>query len=241
MLRMARRAGLVSSAGALADEPGLELRLWRLPVIILGVALAGIASLALAFPLPTAASEHAPALRHRLQSRVATPLSISLAPTASASIGAFAATSALGTMLESYGLASGPQHLADGSIAARQLAPAQAGRAERTARTATHQRARGHISPTSAFILPSAEQCVAGRRLTVRLRTLAHVHWARVTVYVNGHRLETIGRARLTRAIELTSLPNGRFVLAITAVSSRRQTVTIKRTYHACSSHRLMT
>jgi hypothetical protein len=240
MLRMARRAGLVSSAGALADEPGLELRLWRLPVIILGVALAGIASLALAFPLPTAASEHAPALRHRLQSRVATPLSISLAPTASASIGAFAATSALGTMLESYGLASGPQHLADGSIAARQLAPAQAGRAERTARTATHQRARGHISPTSAFILPSAEQCVAGRRLTVRLRTLAHVHWARVTVYVNGHRLETIGRARLTRAIELTSLPNGRFVLAITAVSSRRQTVTIKRTYHACSSHRLI-
>jgi IPT/TIG domain/FG-GAP repeat len=73
---------------ALSTGANVELRPWRIPALLLGAALAGIATLVLASSLAaTAPGVHAPFSRDRAHS-IATPLPASLAPSASASIGA---------------------------------------------------------------------------------------------------------------------------------------------------------
>jgi hypothetical protein len=92
-MHRSERTGVVVSlpyGGAWATGASLDLRRWRVPALLVGAAFACIATLALAtFPAPTAPSTHPLALRHGLQSHLATRLPISLAPTASASIGAY--------------------------------------------------------------------------------------------------------------------------------------------------------
>ena len=90
------------------------------------------------------------------------------------------------------------------------------------------------ISAASAFVLPSAKQCVGDRELTIQLRTLPHVRWIGATVDVNGARFKTIKRSQLTRPVRLTGLPSGHFVLSITARTSTGRSVTATRTYQTC-------
>ena len=90
------------------------------------------------------------------------------------------------------------------------------------------------ILPASAFILPSANQCVRGRTLTIRLRRLQHVTWAAANVYVNRRHFKTIKRSQFTRPVKLTGLPTGRFVLRITAKATDGRSVTARRTYRTC-------
>ncbi len=96
-------------------------------------------------------------------------------------------------------------------------------------------RQAGAISPASAFGLPSAGACVRGRRLVVHLHQLRGVRWATVTVSVDGHVFTTLRRSHVTRTIRLTGLPSGRFVLSLTARTSRGTRVRTQRTYHGCS------
>ena len=91
------------------------------------------------------------------------------------------------------------------------------------------------ISPASAFVLPSAKQCVGGHELTIELRTLPHVRWVEATIDVNGARFKTIKRSQLTRPVTLTGLPSGRFALSITARTSDGRGVTTTRSYSACA------
>ena len=92
------------------------------------------------------------------------------------------------------------------------------------------------ISAAAAFVLPSATKCVSGHALTLQVRKLAHVTWIGATVKVNGKRSKTIKRSQVTRPIELTGLPTGKFVLAITATTSNGRSVTAKRTYTPCAT-----
>jgi hypothetical protein len=90
------------------------------------------------------------------------------------------------------------------------------------------------ISAASAFVLPSTKQCVAGRELTIQLRTLPHVRWIGATVEVNGARFKTIKHSLLTRPVKLTDLPSGRFAVSIIARTSTGRSVTATRDYQTC-------
>ncbi len=96
-----------------------------------------------------------------------------------------------------------------------------------------HKRAPIHAS--QAFSLPSARRCVSGRTLSFRVLKLHGVTWVGVTVKIDGRRFKTIGRARLSRALKLTGLPEGRFVLSVTLKARDGRSVTLKRTYGTCA------
>ncbi len=89
MPKMTARVGLASSSGALAAPAGLDVRRWRVPALILGAVLACITALALAtLPSTNVPDTHSPTARRGLKSHLATSLPVTLAPAASASIGA---------------------------------------------------------------------------------------------------------------------------------------------------------
>ncbi len=93
----------------------------------------------------------------------------------------------------------------------------------------------GHrISAASVVTLPSAGQCVSGRRLTLQLRQVAHVRWISATVKIDNKRVKTVTHARIAKLMTLTGLPKRPFVLAIKITTSDRRTVTVTRTYRPC-------
>lgn len=94
------------------------------------------------------------------------------------------------------------------------------------------------ISTAKAFSLPSARRCVSRRNFTIRIRRLPGVVWVRATVTVNGKRVKTVKRSRITAPVNLTGLPKGRFTVDITATTSDGRTVTGKRAYHTCARKR---
>jgi hypothetical protein len=90
------------------------------------------------------------------------------------------------------------------------------------------------ISASSAFVLPSAQQCVNGRELMIELRKLPHIKWIAATVDINGKPFETIKRSALTRSVTLTGLPSTRFVLSIEAKTSNGRSATATLDYRTC-------
>jgi hypothetical protein len=90
------------------------------------------------------------------------------------------------------------------------------------------------IPAVSVLTLPSAKQCVTGRRLTIQLRKVAHVHWISATVTVNGKRVKTVTRAHGAQLVKLTGLPARTSLLSIKVTTSDRRSVTVTRTYKAC-------
>ncbi len=93
----------------------------------------------------------------------------------------------------------------------------------------------GHrISAASVIALPSAGQCVSGRRLTLQLRQVAHVRWISALVKVDSKRLKAVARVRTARLVTLTGLPKRPFVLSVKITTSDRRTVTVTRTYRPC-------
>jgi hypothetical protein len=69
------------------------------------------------------------------------------------------------------------------------------------------------IAAAAAFSLPSVKTCVAGGRLTLRVRRVAHVRWPGAVVKIDGRRFKTIRASQVARSIRLTRLPAGSFVL----------------------------
>jgi hypothetical protein len=94
------------------------------------------------------------------------------------------------------------------------------------------------ISAAQAFKLPSATACVSRRSFTIRIRRLAGITWVRAVVIVNGKRVKTVKRSRITAAVNLTGLPKGRFTVSITATATDGRTVTGQRRYHTCAAKR---
>jgi hypothetical protein len=90
------------------------------------------------------------------------------------------------------------------------------------------------ISSTAAFSLPPAKQCVSKRRFTIHVRKLSGITWVSAIIEINHKRIKTLGRAHITALVNLVGLPQGTFVLTITAKTSDGRTVTGTRTYHTC-------
>ncbi|HEY6757901.1 MAG TPA: hypothetical protein VI318_00350 [Baekduia sp.] len=55
---------------------------------------------------------------------------------------------------------------------------------------------------------------------------------------VNGKRVKTIARARITAPVNLKGLPAGKAKVSITATASDGRTVTGTRTYRTCATKR---
>jgi len=90
------------------------------------------------------------------------------------------------------------------------------------------------ISPTAAFSLPSAKQCVSKRKFKIHVRTLPGITWVSAVIKVNHKPVKILGRSHITALVNLVGLPKGTFVLSITAKATDGQSVTGTRTYHTC-------
>ncbi|MCW2986696.1 MAG: hypothetical protein JWR63_4266 [Conexibacter sp.] len=107
--------------------------------------------------------------------------------------------------------------------------------------TATHPATppvRQPISATKAFTLPSAKRCISRRAFTIRIRKLPGVTFTFAVVKVNGKRVKTVKRARITAPVNLKGLPAGKAKVSITATASDGRTVTGTRTYRTCATKR---
>lgn len=88
---------------------------------------------------------------------------------------------------------------------------------------------------SQAFSLPSAKRCVSRRRFTIRIRRVPHVTFVSAVVTVNGKRVKTVKRSRITAPVNLTGLPKGRFKVTISARTSTGQTIRGTRVYRTCT------
>jgi hypothetical protein len=75
---------------------------------------------------------------------------------------------------------------------------------------------------------------VSRRKFPLHVRKLPGITWVGAIIKINGKRVKTIGRARITVLVNLTGFPKGTFVLSITATTSDGRSVTGTRTYHTC-------
>ena len=92
------------------------------------------------------------------------------------------------------------------------------------------------ISPAAVFGLPPTTNCLTASRLTIHVSKLRHVNWTGGSIRINGTRLKALTRPQLARALQLTGLPRGRFVLSITLKASDGRSVTVTRTYRSCAA-----
>lgn len=91
------------------------------------------------------------------------------------------------------------------------------------------------IAASKAFTLPSAKSCVSRRSFSIRVRKLPGVTFVSAVVKVNGKRVKTVSRARITAPVNLKGLPRGRFKISITATASDGRVVTGTRAYRTCT------
>ena len=59
------------------------------------------------------------------------------------------------------------------------------------------------ISAAWAFSFPPTKVCVGGNGLTFRLRTLPHVKWITVAVFVKGRHVKTVKLSRRPQPVKL--------------------------------------
>jgi hypothetical protein len=91
------------------------------------------------------------------------------------------------------------------------------------------------LTASNAFSLPSAKRCVSRRKFTIRIRRVPHVKFVSAVVKVNGTRVKTIKRKRITAPVNLIGLPKGRFKVTISARTSTGETIKGARAYHTCA------
>lgn len=91
------------------------------------------------------------------------------------------------------------------------------------------------IPAATAFTLPSAKACVSRRAFTIRIRKIPGVAFVSAVVKVNGKRVKTVSRARITAPVSLKGLPAGRVKVSITATAADGRVVTGTRTYRTCA------
>lgn len=94
------------------------------------------------------------------------------------------------------------------------------------------------ISAAKAFTLPSARTCVSRRSFAIHIRKLPGVTFVSAVVKVNGKRVKTVSRQRITAPVNLKGLPAGRFKVSITAKAADGRVVTGSRAYRTCAKKR---
>jgi hypothetical protein len=90
------------------------------------------------------------------------------------------------------------------------------------------------IPANAAFSLPSASHCVSGRKLTLKVKKVRHIHWLSATIKINGHTVKTVKGKKLAKPIRLTGLPKTKFTLKITAKARGDRQADAHRTYKPC-------
>ena len=94
------------------------------------------------------------------------------------------------------------------------------------------------ISAKTAFTLPSAKKCLSRRNFRIRIRKLPGVTWAGARVFVNGKRVKTVRRSRISAPVDLRGLPRGRYTVRIVATTTDGRTVSDTRKYRTCAPKR---
>jgi peptidylprolyl isomerase len=90
------------------------------------------------------------------------------------------------------------------------------------------------IPPAEAFALPSVKECHRGS-VVIRMRELGRGRWTRLTVRVDGKRVERVRRPRPGRAIRVAALPRTPSALTFDARASGGRSAKVTRTYHPCA------
>jgi hypothetical protein len=90
---------------------------------------------------------------------------------------------------------------------------------------------------TSIATLPSQgrRQCLSRRSFRIRLKEPRGDALATATVWVNGRRVATRKRDRITAPIDLRGLPKGRYTVRLRATTVLGRTITGTRTYRTCT------
>lgn len=82
---------------------------------------------------------------------------------------------------------------------------------------------------------PSASQCVSRRDFVIHVQQIKGVIYRRVSVYVNGRRVDVVHGERYRARVDLRGLPKGRYTVRITVLTTTARTIAGTRTYHTCS------
>ncbi len=86
--------------------------------------------------------------------------------------------------------------------------------------------------------LPSTRRCVSRRAFRIRLRVPSGVQISSAEVRVNGKRVRTIKRSRITAPVDLRNLPRGRFSVEIRVKLADGRTIKGTRKYRTCTKKR---
>ena len=89
-----------------------------------------------------------------------------------------------------------------------------------------------------SIIAPPAQSCASRREFTIKLRERKRDPLVSAVVRVNGKKVQTVKRSRITAPVKLTGLPKGRFTVKITAKTRSGKTVTGTRRYRTCTPKR---
>jgi hypothetical protein len=85
-------------------------------------------------------------------------------------------------------------------------------------------------------ILPSAEQCVSGRRFAIHMAEPPHDPFKTIRVTLRGRRIATKRRGDYVDAtVNLKGLPPGTFAIKVRATTVLGQQLAGSRTYHTCA------
>ena len=83
--------------------------------------------------------------------------------------------------------------------------------------------------------LPAANQCVSGRKLTLRFKRPPKGYTVKtVTVKVNTKKVATLKGAKLKQPYYLRKLPRGTFTVTVSITLTKGKGLTERRRYTAC-------
>jgi hypothetical protein len=92
------------------------------------------------------------------------------------------------------------------------------------------------VTTTAAQVIATpAKTCASRRSFSIRLRQRRRDPLVSAVVRVNGKKVKTVKKNRITAPVKLTGLPKGRFTVKITAKTRSGKTVTGTRRYRTCA------
>jgi hypothetical protein len=82
---------------------------------------------------------------------------------------------------------------------------------------------------------PSNKVCLSRRDFPIHIQQIRGLTYRKVTVYVNGRRVDVVKKQRFTATVDLRGLPKGRYTVNITVLTTSGQRLTGTRAYHTCA------
>jgi hypothetical protein len=83
---------------------------------------------------------------------------------------------------------------------------------------------------------PPAEACVSGGEFEIHIQRSKGIRYRRANVFVNGHQVAVVERARLGATVDLRGLLKGRSVVKIVVLTMTGRRLTGVRVYHGCAA-----